>query len=157
LLLGGGRLATVYFCRKHSFSGILSGVTASVQSSSMGKKIRLFSRYFSLCSAHHRMNSGQFLSQLACVLVLHDIQWILSVVLQLRVWCLPLQVPQVSDASKQAATMWPHFLHFMHWIGSCLSFVGNILVPQMCIPSLISLLAVVAEEIESVACASLWS
>jgi hypothetical protein len=94
-------------------------------------------------AAHLHWNSGHSLSQLAWVSVLHETQCVLSLTVHSLVLCLPLHVPQVLLVAVHAFAKCPHFLHFIHCIGSCLSQLGQIQSPHMYSPSLMQMLAVV--------------
>src|ERR1700676_2797707 len=99
------------------------------------------------------MNSGQFLSQLACVSVLQEAQCLFSGFVQLMVrWSSP-HVPQVSMGSGQLAAKCPQRLHRRHWSGSCLSFSDLTLAPQISNPVLMMLFAVSTPKMMIVACA----
>src|SRR5712691_4342600 len=115
------------------------------------------SGFLSSSIAQRFINSGQALSQLACVLSPQETQWSLSLLAQALVRCFPPQVPQVSSASGQLAAKCPQRLHFMHCAGSCFCFEGWIILLQMTIPSLISLFAASTEEIVMMAKARVCS
>ena len=97
------------------------------------------------------MNSGQVLSQLACVFSLQEMQKLFSLLVHAAVRCASPQVPQVSLSAEQLLAKCPQRLHFMHCVGSCFCFVGLTCVLQILRPSLIRLLAVSTDEIVKIA------
>jgi len=111
----------------------------------------LLSGFLSSMIAHRFVNSGHALFQLACKLSPQETQWSFSLLSQVLVWCFPPQVPQVSSGSGQLAAKWPQRLHFMHCVGSCFCFIGQIKLLQMMIPFLINLFALSTDEIDRMA------
>ena len=104
-------------------------------------------------TAQHLMNSRHSLSQLACKLTPHEMQWRLLLFVQALVQCFLPHIPQVSSFSGQLPAKCPHHLHFMHWMGSCFCFIGLIRLPQIPMPSLINLFAMFTEVMVRIACA----
>ena len=129
------------------------GLVVSVQSSSVGKYTMLFSGCLSSYIAHRLMNSRQVLSQLACVLDLHETQCRLPLLVQSLVRWFPPHVPQVSSGASHVWALCSQPLHLRHWRGSCLDLSALVLAPQISNPSLMERLATSAKLRVRIACA----